>query len=158
MVEQLSAALYIDGMPRLTTPSSLALLALAAVALLVWWLPVGESATQAVSQAAVLAEDAKQVEVEITIEDADSGLSVQAKRRVAEGSTALEAMRATVAIETKEFQGLGLFVTSLCGVKPAAGKFWSPEVDGERSQVGIAQIKLKKNTRLNWKTREAKSE
>lgn len=105
--------------------------------------------------AAVKLADGKQVALEITIEDADSGLEVHVKRTVAAGTSGIDAMRATVAIETKEFEGLGLFVTSLCGVQPAAGKFWSPQVDGEKSQVGIAKIKIEKDTHLRWKTLNA---
>jgi hypothetical protein len=144
-------------MPRLSPSNSLALLAVAALATAVWWWPA-TTAQPGAAQAAVLNADAKHVQLEITIEDPDSCLSVQIKRRVPVGTSALEAMRATVAMQTKEFQGLGQFVTSLCGVEPAKGKFWSPEVDGERSQVGIAQIKIEKDTRLAWKTRDAKTE
>jgi hypothetical protein len=141
-------------MPRLTTSSSLAILALAAVGTLVWWLPAEESANDAGTKPAALRTDGKQVQLKITIEDSDSGLLVNISRRVPEGTTALDAMRATVAIETKDFKDLGQFVTSLCGVEPAKGKFWSPDVDGKRSPVGIAQIKIEKDMRLDWKTRD----
>jgi hypothetical protein len=100
------------------------------------------------------ADGREQVQLKITIEDSDSGLLVNISRRVPEGTTALDAMRATVAIETKDFKDLGQFVTSLCGVEPAKGKFWSPDVDGKRSPVGIAQIKIEKDMRLDWKTRD----
>jgi hypothetical protein len=43
-------------------------------------------------------------------------------------------------------------------VEPAKGKFWSPSVDGEKSKLGIARIKIEKDTRLSWTTREASSE
>jgi hypothetical protein len=141
-------------MPRLTTSNSLAILVLAAVGTLVWWLPAEEPAKDAGPKPVVLRADGKQVQLEITIEDADSGLSVKASRKVPEGTTALDAMRATVAIQTKDFQDLGQFVTSLCGVEPGKGKFWSPDVDGKRSPVGVAQIKIEKDTRLDWKTRD----
>ncbi len=141
-------------MPRLNVRSSLTLLVVALVAALIWWLPGRDGAPPSSAQAiaATALDDAKQVTLEITIEDADSGLAVHVKRQVAVGTSGIDAMRATVAIETKEFDGLGLFVTSLCGVQPAAGKFWSPQVDGEKSQVGIARIKIEKETHLRWKT------
>lgn len=143
-------------MPRLSSRSSLALLGIALAVALVWWFPLQNAATPVGSQALAEAPaDAKLVALEITIEDADSGLQLHATRKVAAGVSGLDAMRATVAIETKEFEGLGLFVTSLCGVKPAAGKFWSPAVDGEKSQVGIARIKIEKDTHLRWKTQDA---
>jgi hypothetical protein len=163
MVEDFPAALYIGKnaftpgryllMPRLTTTSSLALLAIAVVGTLVWCLPADEPKPAETPKALTLRADAKQVQLEITIADDDSGLSVQVKRRVPEGTTALDAMRATVAMQTKDFKELGQFVTSLCGVEPAKGKFWSPDVDGKRSPVGVAQIKIEKDTRLDWKTR-----
>lgn len=144
-------------MSRLNVRSSLALLAVALGAAAVWWLPGGES-PQTRAESPQLASDGQQVTLELSIEDADSGLSLEATRKVPQGTTALEAMRATVALETKEYEGLGLFVTRLCGVAPAKGKFWSPEVDGEKSTVGIARIKLEKDTRLRWTIREAKTE
>jgi hypothetical protein len=143
-------------MPRLSSQSSIALIAIALGVGLLWWVPNRDAAVSSGSQALAQAPaDAKLVALEITIEDEESGLRVHATRKVPAGISGIDAMRATVAIETKEFEGLGLFVTSLCGVKPAAGKFWSPTVDGEKSQVGIARIKIEKDTHLRWKTQSA---
>jgi hypothetical protein len=144
-------------MSGLNVRSSLLLLAIVAVAGGSWWFRSGNS-TETHAQSVPVKADGKQVALELSIEDADSGLSLSVKRRVPQGITALEAMRMTVAIETKEFEGLGLFVTRLCGVEPAAGKFWSPAVDGQKSKLGVAKITLDQDTRLSWTTREAKSQ
>ena len=144
-------------MSRLNVRSSLALLSIVLGIALVWWSTAGQSSTSQ-AQSPLISSEGKQVAFELSIDDADSGLSLTAKRRVPQGITALEAMRGTVAMETKEYDGLGLFVTRLCGVEPAKGKFWSPSVDGEKSKLGIARIKIEKDTRLSWTTREASSE
>lgn len=144
-------------MSRLTLRSSLALLSITLGIALLWWSSGGQTSTSQ-AQSPALSSEGEQVTFELSIEDADSGLSLTAKRRVPKGVTALDAMRGTVAMETKEYDGLGLFVTRLCGVEPVKGKFWSPSVDGEKSKLGIALIKIEKDTHLSWTTREASSE
>jgi hypothetical protein len=140
-------------MSRLNTRSSLALAAVALVVGASWWLPGRESP----ASSAVVAPDAKSVRLELTIEDAASGLSLSATRNVPTGTSALDAMRSTVSIETKEFDGLGTFVVRLCGVEPAKGKFWSPAVDGEKSKTGIGRIVLEKDTKLSWTIKDAQA-
>lgn len=144
-------------MSRLSPRQSAILLGVAVVAGLVWMLQSGPTSPGSLSHAKTLAASDKTVQLEMSIEDADSGLSVQVRRRVPVGTTALDAMQATVALETKEYADLGLFVTSLCGIKPPSGKFWSPTVNGKRSQVGIARIKIESDTRLDWKLQDATS-
>ena len=144
-------------MSRLNVRTSLALLSIMLGLALVWWSSGGQSSTSQ-AQSPALSGEGEQVTFELSIEDAESGLSLTANRRVPQGVTALDAMRGTVAMETKEYDGLGLFVTRLCGVEPAKGKFWSPSVDGEKSKLGIARIKIEKDTRLSWTTRDASSE
>jgi hypothetical protein len=99
-------------MARLSPRQSAILLAVAVMAAIVWAFQGGQTPPGSLSHAKTLAEGGKTVQLEMTIEDPDSGLSVQVRRRVPVGTTALEAMQATVAIETKEYADLGLFVTS----------------------------------------------
>jgi hypothetical protein len=124
---------------------------------LVWAWQSERTAPGSFSHAQTLTESGKTVRLEMTIEDAESGLVVHVQRRVPVGSTALDAMKATVAIETKKYTDLGLFVTSLCGVKPTGNKFWSPTLNGKRSQLGIARIKFETDSRLDWKLQDAQS-
>lgn len=144
-------------MSRLSPQTCVALLAIALGGGVLWWSSGAPTSSPEVAQALAAQEvsNAQQVTLELTIEDADSGLELRAKRKVPAGISGIDAMRGTVAIETKEFEGLGLFVTSLCGVKPADGKFWSPAVDGKKSQLGIVKIKIEQDTHLRWTTQPA---
>lgn len=142
-------------MSRLSPRQSAILLGVAVIAALAWALQSGPTSPGSLSHAKTLAASDKTVQFEMTIDDADSGLTVNVRCRVPAGSTALDVMQATVALETKEYADLGLFVTSLCGIKPPSGKFWSPTLNGKRSSLGIARIKLETDTRLDWKLQDA---
>jgi hypothetical protein len=125
-------------------------LALLASALLVGglWLVFAPQGVETPSYAEPPAGES--VELTLSIHSPDDGLALEAKRRIPRGSTALDAMQGTVAMEVKEYAGIGFFVTRLCGIAPPAGKFWSPAVDGKKSQVGIAALKLDRDLRLEW--------
>jgi hypothetical protein len=122
----------------MTSPARLALVALAAWVL---W------------ASAVCAADTK-VEAQLSITDEDSGLSVVVKRQVAVGTTGLDFMKATVAMEVKSYPGLGVRVLKLCDVAPARGKYWALFVDGKYSESGIAEVTMEKDTRIEWKTQK----
>jgi hypothetical protein len=134
-------------MAQLRPSSALGLLA-AALLVVGLWLAFAPQGVETPSYAEPPAGES--VELTITISSPDDGLALEATRRVPRGSTTLEAMRGTVAMEVKEYAGIGLFVTKLCGIAPPNGKFWSPAVDGKKSQVGIAALKLDRDLRLEW--------
>jgi hypothetical protein len=147
-------------MTRLSPRSSAYLLVLALVALAAWAAYDARRSGEGIGVAVARADEpaAQLVSVEMTVRDSASGLEVTVKRKVATGSTALELMRSTLALETKEYPDLGVFVTKLCGIAPPPGKFWSPEVDGKKSAVGVARIQFDRDTRLDWQLRDAKAE
>lgn len=145
-------------MNRLNVKHSAWLLLAALAALAVWWMPERSSGpSSSTSVVAAEPKSDKLVTLKLRIEDSESGLRVEIDRKVPAGSTALAAMQQLIAMETKEFSGLGLFVTSLCGVKAPAGKFWSPEVDGVRAMEGISNLKIDKDLELQWKIKDGKS-
>jgi hypothetical protein len=94
----------------------------------------------------------KLARAQISIKDEDSGMSVEIDRKFSVGTTGLDAMKATVVVESKSYPGLGVRVLKICGVAPARGKYWALFVDGKYSELGIADVKLDKDVRIEWKT------
>lgn len=68
------------------------------------------------------------------------------------GRTALEILKERYTVETKEFSGIGEYVTSINGKKEDAGKnFWAFYVNGKQSQVGASQYPTKTGEVIEWK-------
>jgi hypothetical protein len=86
---------------------------LVAVALLV----VGAPAPRAGGAAAV----EKDLTVTLKISDKASGLTLEAKKKVAKDTSAFDAVRHVVAMAYRTAPEIGPVVTSLCGVLPAKG-------------------------------------
>lgn len=97
---------------------------------------------------------ANQVQLTLKIADEDSGLQVQAKRKVTTGQSALEALEATVPVKSKNYPGIGLRILGLCNVEPARGKYWALFVDGKYAETGIADLKIEKEIVIEWKTQK----
>lgn len=90
-------------------------------------------------------------EVSVTIEIvADSTNHIAATLRVPAGANAREVMDKHFKMDYADFTHR--FVTGIAGFKAAAKdrKFWKLEIDGETSQVGIADVKITKPARLRW--------
>lgn len=90
-------------------------------------------------------------EVSVTIEIfADSTNHIAATLRVPAGANAREVMDRHFKMDYADFTHR--FVTGIAGFKAAAKdrKFWKLEIDGETSQVGIAEVKITKPARLRW--------
>lgn len=79
-----------------------------------------------------------------------SALAVSIERKVERGIPALEAMEALVAVESKSFPGVGVFVRGLCGVTAPDGTFWQLSVNDERSERGIAEWRVDAPMHLRW--------
>ena len=105
-------------------------------------------------RSAALAAEPALVQVQISITDEDSGLSVKATRQVKTGTSGLDAMKATVALEVKSYPGLGVRVLKICDVAPVRGKYWALFVDGKYADAGIADLAIGKATQIEWKTQK----
>jgi len=77
---------------------------------------------------------------------------------VPDNTTAYEAMKKLssendVAINFKQFSGLGYFVDEINGQKTdsASGKYWIYYINNQPSQVGISKYILKNNDLITWK-------
>jgi hypothetical protein len=76
---------------------------------------------------------------------------------IKEGTTALELLKSTHTVETKEFVGIGAYVTSVNGNKETTGKnFWALYVNGKQSQVGASEYIVKNGDKIEWKLEEIK--
>ena len=105
------------------------------------------------SSAVSRAAEGQRVILTLRITDTASGLTLEAKKPVARGSNAFEALRDIVAVKSRTFPTLGAFITSLCGVDAPAGKVWTYSVDGKWSNVGIGSLKLERDIAIEWTLR-----
>lgn len=90
--------------------------------------------------------------VDVVIEViADSSNYVTAHRQVEADTNARDLMEA---IFKMDYQGLGRkFVVAIAGfaVRPRERQFWQLEIDGKKSPVGIAEVRITKPMRIRWK-------
>ena len=81
---------------------------------------------------------------------ADSSNQLSAHVQVDPNTDARDLMERFFKIEYMDFTKR--FVVGIAGFKASAKekKFWKLEIDGLNSQVGIAEVVIKRNTRLRW--------
>ena len=99
-----------------------------------------------------LADEAPRVAVHLEIRDELTGsdLDVSIRRQVATGTDALDFMDAVVEVEYRRYPGVGVFVTSLCGIAAPKGAFWALSIDGERAEKGISEVDIERPVRIRW--------
>jgi hypothetical protein len=69
-----------------------------------------------------------------------------------EGKTALELLKKNYIVKTKEYSGLGEFVTSINGNEPDPNEYyWSFYVNGKPAQVGASQYSTRPGDEIEWK-------
>lgn len=72
-----------------------------------------------------------------------------------EGKTALELLKASHNVETKEFSGIGEYVVSIDGVQPEPNKaFWAFYVNDKQAEVGAGSYVTKSSDVIEWKLEE----
>jgi hypothetical protein len=71
-----------------------------------------------------------------------------------EGKNALELLKQSHKVETKSYEGLGEFVTSIDGVAADSKHFWAFYVNGQQSQVGASSYTAKDTDTIVWKLEE----
>jgi Domain of unknown function (DUF4430) len=96
------------------------------------------------------------VRVAIKVYNQDGGILIEARKRVPAKSNAFDILRGMINVEYTTFANLGVFVTGLAGVKPPAGQFWILYVDGKPSELGISNITITEDTRIEWKIEQPK--
>lgn len=81
---------------------------------------------------------------------ADSSNHLSAQVQVEPNTNGRDLMERLFKIEYMDFTKR--FVVAIAGFKvsPKEKKFWKLEIDGLDSQVGIAEVVIKSNTRLRW--------
>lgn len=102
--------------------------------------------------AALAGETAPQVAVhlEITDELTGSGLEVSIRRNIAAGTEAVDFMDEIVDMQVRRYPGVGVFVTSLCGVAAPKGTFWALSINGERATKGISDLRIDEPVHIRW--------
>jgi hypothetical protein len=68
-----------------------------------------------------------------------------------EGKNALELLKASYQIQSKEYSGLGEFVESINGITPDKDQFWSFYVNGKQAAVGASAYITKNGDVIEWK-------
>ncbi len=98
------------------------------------------------------AEATAQLAVHLDIRDelTDSGLAVSIRRNAPAGTSALAFMEDVVAMEYRRYPGVGVFVTSLCGVAAPDGAFWALTVNSVRAGIGISDLTIEEPVHIRW--------
>lgn len=98
------------------------------------------------------ADEAPRVAVHLEIRDELTGsdLDVSIRRQVATGTDAVDFMDEVVEVEYRRYPGVGVFVTSLCGIAAPKGAFWALSIDGERATKGISELSIERPARIRW--------
>lgn len=73
-----------------------------------------------------------------------------------EGKNALELLKGAYKTQTKEYPGVGEFVTAIDGKTADDKHFWAFYVNGEQSQVGAGSYQTKEGDTIVWKLEEIK--
>ena len=102
--------------------------------------------------AALAAETTPPVAVQVEIRDELTGsdLEVSIRRNVTVGTEAADFMDEAVDMEVRRYPGVGVFVTSLCGVTAPKGTFWALSINGERATIGISDLTIDEPVHLRW--------
>ncbi len=106
------------------------------------------------------AEEALQVAVHLEIRDELTGsdLEVSIRRNASVGTKGIDFMDEVVDMESRRYPGVGVFVTSLCGVEAPKGAFWALSIDSVRATKGISDLTINEPIRIRWDLVEVDSE
>ena len=101
---------------------------------------------------ATFAEEASQVVVHLEIRDELTGsdLEVSIRRKASVGTQGIDFMDEVVDVESRRYPGVGVFVTSLCGVEAPKGAFWALSINGEPAKKGISALSIERPVRIGW--------
>ena len=116
------------------------------------WATVHAAGLVLACSAALAAETTRQVAVHLEIRDEVTGsdLEVSIRRNVTVGTEALDFMEGAIDMEVRRYPGVGVFVTSLCGVTAPKGTFWALSIDGERATAGISDLTIEESVHIRW--------
>lgn len=73
-----------------------------------------------------------------------------------EGQNALQLLKQSHRVETKNYEGIGELVTSIDDTAADSKHFWSFYVNGQQSQVGAGTYVTKSGDNIVWKLEEIK--
>ena len=93
----------------------------------------------------------KNVTVTLKISDKASGLTLEAKKAVAKGTSAFDAVRRVVAMAYRMDPEIGPVVTSLCGVSAPKGSARACSIDGQPCR-NPGSVGVNADLTIEWKT------
>jgi hypothetical protein len=93
----------------------------------------------------------KYITVKLKISDKASGLTLEAKKAVARGTRAFDAVRHVVAMAYRMDPEVGPVVTSLCGVSAPKGSAWACSIDGQACR-NPGSVGVNADLTIEWKT------
>jgi hypothetical protein len=93
----------------------------------------------------------KNVTTTLKINDKASGLTLEAKKAVAKGTSAFDAVRRVVAMAYRMDPEIGPVVTSLCGVSAPKSSVWACSVDGQPCR-NPGSVGVNGDLTIEWKT------
>jgi len=73
-----------------------------------------------------------------------------------EGKTALELLKASHSVKTKEFSGIGEFIKEIDGKAAESGYFWAFYLNGAQATVGASSYVTKVGDKIEWKLEKLK--
>ncbi len=101
------------------------------------------------AQSALVQEQAKTQE---PINQVQQVSSSDIKYKGVEGKNALELLKASHRVDTKDYPGVGEFVTAIDGLETdSKTSFWAFYVNGKQSPVGASAYITKDSDELEWK-------
>jgi hypothetical protein len=127
------------------TPSKIILLTAA-----IFLLAAGCNQNSVVSnKQTVVSNQVQQVQIYQTVEG--SNLNKADGYQIEAGKIALDLLKTTHQVQTKEYAGIGEFVESIDGIKPDSNHFWAFYVNGKSFDVGASSYKPQNGDKIEWK-------
>lgn len=117
------------------------------------YIPVGENNTASVS---ALQERQTEIQVDLALDYGNGDVQTFSQEALREGATVLDLLerlelRQGIALEKRNFPGLGVFIEGIHGVRNTNNFYWQFWVNGEYSKVGAGQYVLKDGDKVLWK-------
>ena len=117
--------------------------------------PVQEVPSQQQQEQESVAQE-QEIVVHASINYGNGEIQSFANEVVEQGDSALDLLdklgqEKGIAIEKKDFPGLGEFVEAINGVHGSGDSYWQFWINGEYAQVGAGQYELKEGDEVLWK-------
>jgi len=98
----------------------------------------------------------QEITIDISIDYGNGDIQSFPQELMLNGSTVLDVLNALerrygIALETRNFPGVGVFIEAIHGVRNSNTSYWQFWVNGEYAQVGAAQYVVQDGDKVLWK-------